>query len=416
MHAVRLNFVLTVLTCFILASWAGATDSLGIVSDDPGTPEAVAIDGGFMVPYEATIPDTTITFTMIPVPGGEFMLGSPPNEPGRRDDEGPQVRVKVAPFWIGKCEVTWAEYQSYMEQYEAFKRLEELRFTSTRLEAAKKELAKLPLVKEYFADQSLEVDAVTCPTPLYDSSFTYGPGEEPGQPAVTMTQFAAKQYTKWLSGITGEQYRIPTEAEWEYAARAGTATAFSFGDDPSLIEEYAWTSDNSDYQTHEVGSLKPNPWGLHDMHGNVGEWVLDEYIADHYASLENGVTAAEAVAWPTQLYPRAIRGGSWLASAEDCRSAARQASDDPEWTLSDPSLPTSPWWFTEEAATGVGFRIVRPLTRMDEELCKKVWDPDIEQIQQDIADRLEEGRGAQAAADPRLPAAAGEIKSAANQP
>jgi formylglycine-generating enzyme required for sulfatase activity len=311
---------------------------------------------------------------------------------------------------MGKCEITWAEYQAFMEQYQAFKKLEELRFTSTRMESAKQELAKMPAVKEYFEKQSAEVDAVTCPTPLYDSSFTYGPGEEPTQPAVTMTQFAAKQYTKWLSGITGQQYRLPTEAEWEYAARAGTNTAYSFGDDPQDFEGYAWTTDNADYQTHEVGTLKPNAWGLFDMHGNAGEWVLDQYIADHYGTLKDNIMTAEAIAWPNKLFPRVIRGGSWLSSAEDCRSAARQPSDDPEWTLSDPNLPTSPWWFTEEAGTGVGFRLVRPLAEMDAATCKKVWDADIERIQQDVTDRLEEGRGVQTAADPRLPAAVNEIK------
>jgi formylglycine-generating enzyme required for sulfatase activity len=383
---------------------------MGIVTEDPGTPGAVAVKEGYMVPYEATIPDTTVTFEMVPIPGGEFTLGSPDAESGRREDEGPPVRVKVEPFWMGKCEITWAEYQAFMEQYQIFKKLEELRFTSTRMESAKQQLAKLPAVKEYFDKQSLDVDAVTCPTPLYDSSFTYGPGEEPNQPAVTMTQFAAKQYTKWLSRITGQQYRLPTEAEWEYAARAGTDTSYSFGDNPDEIGDYAWTTDNADYQTHEVGSLKPNAWGLFDMHGNAGEWVLDQYIADHYGMLTAGVSAADAVAWPTELFPRVIRGGSWLALAEDCRSAARQQSDDAEWTLSDPNLPTSPWWLTEEASTGVGFRIVRPLAEMDAAFCTKVWDPDIERIQEDVADRIEEGRGVQTAADPRLPAAVSEIK------
>ncbi len=396
-----------------LASLVHAADVPGIASENPGNPAAVAVDaelgGGFMVPYTCTIPDSDISFEMIPIPGGEFLLGSPDSEADRRKDEGPQVRVKIEPFWIGKCEVTWAEYQRFMEQYEVFKKLDELRFTRTRMESAKKQLAEMPKVKEYLEKESLEVDAITCPTPLYDSSFTYGPGEEPQQPAVTMTQFAAKQYTKWLSGISGQQYRLPTEAEWEYAARAGTTTAFSFGDDATPIGEYAWTTDNADYQTHEVAQLKPNPWGLYDMHGNVAEWVLDQYVAKHYARLKDGITAAEAVAWPTKLFPRAIRGGSWLTESPECRSAARHKSDDPEWTLSDPNLPTSPWWFTEEPATGVGFRLVRPLAAMDAKLLKKVWDADVKRIQQDVADRLEEGRGVQVSADPRLPAAAAEM-------
>ncbi|MDZ4658091.1 MAG: SUMF1/EgtB/PvdO family nonheme iron enzyme [Bythopirellula sp.] len=411
----RLICVALTVVCSLtfLAPPVQAADVPGIVSEDPGNPAAVAIDaeagGGFMVPYTVTIPDSEISFEMIPIPGGEFLLGSPDSEADRRQDEGPQVRVKVAPFWIGKHEVTWAEYQRFMEQYEIFKKLDELRFTGTRMESAKKQLAQMPKVKEYLDKEALEVDAITCPTPLYDSSFTYGPGEEPQQPAVTMTQFAAKQYTKWLSGISGQQYRLPSEAEWEYAARAGTSTAFSFGDDATPIGEYAWTTDNADYQTHEVGQLKPNPWGLYDMHGNVAEWVLDQYVAKHYARLKDGVTAANAVAWPTKLFPRAIRGGSWLAESPECRSAARYKSDDPEWTLSDPNLPTSPWWFTEEPATGVGFRLVRPLAAMDAELCKKVWDADVKRIQQDVADRLEEGRGVQVSADPRLPGATAEL-------
>jgi formylglycine-generating enzyme len=410
LRIVRLIIFASAFAFLFICHAAWAADIVGIVTDDPGTPGAVAIQDGFMVPYEATIPDSTITFTMIPIPGGEFMLGSPQSEAQRRDDEGPQVRIKVEPFWMGKYEITWAEYQAFMEQYEVFKKLEELRFTSTRMDSAKQELAKLPAVKNYFDKQSLEVDAVTCPTPLYDSSFTYGPGEEPKQPAVTMTQFAAKQYTKWLSGITGQQYRLPTEAEWEYAARAGTSTAYYFGDNPEELGEHAWTTDNAEYQTHEVGTRKPNAWGLYDVHGNAGEWVLDQYIADRNGALKDGILVSDAVAWPTKLFPRVIRGGSWLASAEDCRIAARQPSDDPDWTLSDPNLPTSPWWFTEEAGTGIGFRIVRPLAKMDPALCKKVWDADIERIQQDVADRLEEGRGAQTAADPLLPAAASEIK------
>ncbi|WP_168205007.1 formylglycine-generating enzyme family protein [Bythopirellula goksoeyrii] len=388
-----------------------AKDLRGFATENPGdTVQSVANDEDFMVPYVCSIPGTYATFEMVPVPGGEYLLGSPKSEANRNEDEGPQVTVKVSPFWIGKCEVSWAEYRAFMAQYEAFKKLDSLRFARSRMESAKKEVDALPEVKKYFDEQKTEVDAVTCPTPLYDSSFTYAPGEEPNQPAVTMTQFAAKQYTKWLSGITGEQYRLPTEAEWEYAARAGSETAYSFGDDPESIEEYGWYEDNSDFETHPVGSKQPNAWGLHDMHGNAAEWVLDAYEPEHYSQLKSDISAAEAVAWPTRLFPRVIRGGSWLSSPGDCRSAARQQSDDPEWNLSDPNLPKSPWWFTEEQATGVGFRILRPLEPMDTEMQKKVWDADIKRIQQDVADRLDEGRGAQTAADKQLPEAVDALK------
>ena len=392
----------------------GAVDTaerLGFVTEDPGEAmQSVSTDEGYMVPYVSTIPGTYASFEMVPVPGGEYLMGSPTSEADRNADEGPQVTVKVPPFWMGKCEVTWAEYQAFMQQYKAFKKLESLRFASARMESAKKEVDALPEVKKYFDKQETEVDAVTCPTPLYDSSFTYAPGEEPDQPAVTMTQFAAKQYTKWLSGITGEQYRLPTEAEWEYAARAGSSTAYSFGDDPESLEEYGWYEDNSDYETHPVGSKLPNAWGLYDMHGNAAEWVLDAYESEHYSLLETGTSTTEAVAWPKKLFPRVVRGGSWLSVPSDCRSAARQKSNDPEWNLSDPNLPKSPWWFTEEQAMGVGFRIIRPLMPMDAAEQRRVWDADIKRLEQDVADRLDEGRGAQTAADPRLPGAVEALK------
>jgi hypothetical protein len=250
------------------------------------------------------------------------------------------------------------------------------------------------------------VDAVTSPTPLYDSSFTYGVGDQPNQPAVTITPYAARQYTKWLSGILANHYRLPTEAEWEYAARAGTTTAWSFGNDASELEKHAWMEDNGDNQTHPVGTKQPNPWGLYDVHGNVAEWTLDQYYPDAYAKLGTGpVDAKSAVRWPTKVFPRVIRGGSWLEPAAMSRSAARHKSEEREWKLSDPNIPLSPWWFTEEPATAVGMRIVRPLQPLSDEEKKRVWEADVEDVRQDVNDRLREGRGAIGVADESLPAA-----------
>jgi formylglycine-generating enzyme required for sulfatase activity len=382
-----------------------------VVAEKPAGGRFVEVDGGYMIPYTETLPGTGITFEMVPVPGGEFLMGSPESEAERAGDEGPQVRIKVEPFWIAKCEVTWAEYKSFMALYDAFKKLQLLATNPDQAEGDGSQAAeKLKLIMSHAWNGSVEeewgVDAVTTATPLYDSSFTYEAGDADDQPAVTMTQFAAKQYTKWLSGILGRDFRLPSEAEWEYAARAGTTTVYSFGNDAMRLGDYAWFDENADYQTHPVASKKPNAWGIHDVHGNVAEWTLDEYREETYAGLGKGpVDAAIAVCWPTKVYPRAIRGGSWLDAAPLLRSAARHKSEEDEWKFKDPNIPKSPWWFTEEPATGVGMRIVRPLKPLTAEEKKRVWEADVDDIRQDLRDRLREGRAAMGMADETLPEA-----------
>jgi formylglycine-generating enzyme required for sulfatase activity len=394
-----------------LAKETPAATGPGLVAEKPAGGQFVAVNGAYMVPYTETLPGSDVTFEMIPVPGGEFLLGSPDTESDRAADESPQVRIKVEPFWIARCEVTWAEYQSFMALYDAFKKLQLLATNPDQQEGDASQAAeRLKLIKSHAWNGEVEeewgVDAVTTATPLYDSSFTYEAGDAPDQPAVTMTQFAAKQYTKWLSGILSRDFRLPSEAEWEYAARAGSTTAYSFGDDAAQLGDYAWFDENADYQTHPVASKKPNAWGIHDMHGNVAEWTLDEYREETYAGLGKGpVAAAIAVCWPTKVYPRAIRGGSWLDAAPILRSAARHQSDDEEWKFKDPQVPKSPWWYTEEPATGVGMRIVRPLKAMSAEEKARAWEADVEDIRQDVSDRLREGRAAMGMADESLPAA-----------
>jgi formylglycine-generating enzyme required for sulfatase activity len=176
------------------------------------------ISQGDMKNYTETIPGTQVKFDMVPIAGGSFTMGSPDSEPGRKADEGPQHKVTVSPFWMERCEVTWNEFELFM-------------YPEGKKEGAQAEAA----------------DAVTHPTKPY-VEMSFGMGKD-GFPAISMTQHAANTYCKWLSAKTGHFYRLPTEAEWEYACRAGTTTAYSFGDDVSQLGDYAWYTNNSDCST-----------------------------------------------------------------------------------------------------------------------------------------------------------------------
>jgi formylglycine-generating enzyme required for sulfatase activity len=376
-------------------AWAQQGLPRGIVTEKPADGPFVEIEEGFMVPYTATIPGTDIQFQMVPIPGGTFKLGSPEDEEDRNDDEGPQVQIRVDPFWMGKYEVTWGEYKQYMVLHDHFKAFQE---------------QGIRLVTE-----ENEVDAITAPSTLYDPTFTYDAGDGAQQPAATMTQYAAKQYTKWLSVLTSEFYRLPGEAEWEYACRAGTTTRYYFGDDADELEEHAWFDDNSDYERHDVGQKTPNPWGLYDMYGNVAEWVLDQYNEEGYVHLDPDKTtnAIEAINWPTDPDPYVVRGGSWELYAEDLRSAARLASNNADWKSEDPNFPKSPWWFTTEPSTGVGFRLLRPLRAPETREGKEAyWNARSSRDQRAIKFRLEtDGKGAKGLVDPDLPEAIRQLKT-----
>ena len=130
----------------------------------------------------------------------------------------------------------------------------------------------------------------------------------------------AKAYTKWLSQKTGKNYRLPTEAEWEYVARAGATTKWSFGDNESDLEYYAWYDDNSNDKSHEVGTKNPNSWGVYDMHGNVWEWCEDWYL-DNY---KNTPIDGSDNRYQKDNY-RVLRGGSWIINAIYTRSANRSS-------------------------------------------------------------------------------------------
>lgn len=393
MNALKL-FSLTVCLLFIGVAHAEETAKHpGLVQAKPASGPFVKTEKGYMVPYTAKLPGTEIEYTMTPIPGGEFKMGGPENEEGHKKSEGPQFTVKVDPFWMGSHEVSWAEYKHYMSLHDIFKKFET------------KGIRKVA--------EGKAADAITAPSNLYDPTFTFQFGEEPERPALSMSQYAAKQYTKWLTKTSKRFYRLPTEAEWEYAARAGTTTRWFFGDDEGKLGDYAWYSENSDDSTQFIGKKKPNPWGLYDIYGNVAEWTLDEYTEDGYKRFKGETkTAAEAYIKPTKLYPRVVRGGLYDSDAEETRSAYRHPSHDDEWREEDPNIPLSPWWFTSYDGIGVGMRIIEPLNPPKDEAAQEAfWKADLEMVAEDVSYRIEqEGRGAFGIADPELPAAIKKMK------
>lgn len=289
--------------------------------------------------YREAVTGTEVFFDMVFIPSGEFLMGSPDDEVGRKPDEGPRHKVKVDSLWVGKVEVTWDLFELFLAENKSL-------------------FAGLPEEKKEM------VDAVSRPTPSFEDP-SMGMGRK-GFPVVNISPYAALTFCKWLSVITGKFYRLPTEAEWEYVCRAGSLTAYSFGDDIQKLDQYAVYFDNSNGQYAEGATKKPNAWGVYDMHGNVAEWTLDQYAADFYAR------SSEKVSWnvPTSLYERVYRGGSWDDDAEVLRSAARKKSG-PSLQKGDPQIPKSFWWYTN--APFIGFRLVSPAKAPAEQELKRFW-------------------------------------------
>jgi formylglycine-generating enzyme required for sulfatase activity len=265
---------------------------------------------------------------MVSIPEGDFVMGSA----GKKDEQPPH-KIHIDAFWMDKYETTWDQYRQFM--------------------FAKEEGA----------------DAVSHPTRPY-VEMSFGMGIE-GYPAISMTQHAANKYAEWLSQKTGQFYRLPTEAEWEYACRAGTTTAYSFGDDVKELGKYAVFAANSGGKYQKVGTKLPNPWGLFDMEGNVMEWTLDQYAPDYYGHSP----ASNPWNRATKPYPLAVRGGSWQDQAAMLTCSARVGSD-PSWKEQDPQLPKSIWYETD--AQGLGFRLVRPAKLPSAEEMYKYWNNGVE--------------------------------------
>ncbi len=274
--------------------------------------------------YEQSIPGTDIMFKMVPVKGGTFMMGSGPNEAGRKPDEGPVKEVTISSFWMSAYEVTYDEYDAFFKD-------------------------------ETFTRNTPEADAVTRPSPPY-IDLTLAMGKQGGFPANSMSQYGALMYCRWLYEKTGVFYRLPTEAEWEYACRAGSKTAYPFGNDTTGLSEYAWYAGNSDNKYHKIGLKQPNKFGLYDIMGNVAEWTLDQYDENYFSSPE--ASSKDPLIKPTARNPRTLKGGNFQDDAAALRSASRLKSD-LAWNRRDPQIPRSRWWNAD--APFIGFRIIRPV-------------------------------------------------------
>ncbi len=297
-------------------------------------------DQGDFESYEEVIAGSRETIKMIPITGGTFKMGSTNAEA----DEAPVHEVLVSDFWMGAYEITWDQYQLFAER---------------QIDGAKN--------PEIGNEIAIEIDAVAAATTPY-VDMSHGMGRK-GFPVVNITEHAALTFCKWLSAKTGNFYRLPTEAEWEYACRAGSTDQYAFGNDSTQLGDYAWYKANSDNKYQKVGTKKPNAFGLYDMHGNVAELTMDQYDEASYVSRKEDVTKDPWVK-PTELYPRAVRGGSWQDEAGELRSSVRLGSK-AAWKRIDPQIPKSKWWFTN--APHVGFRIVRPKNTPSGEEIENYW-------------------------------------------
>lgn len=273
--------------------------------------------------YTQSIPGSDLQFKLVPIPAGTFLMGSTEADKNAEKDELPQRSFSISPFWMGAYEVTHDEFNLFFQDQE-------------------------------FAENS-KVDAVTRPTPQY-IDLSWGMGKEGGYPANSMQQFTALMYCHWLYKKTGIFFRLPTEAEWEYACRAGANTIYFFGNDASDLAKYAWFKNNSRDVYHKVGTLQPNAWGLYDILGNVAEWTLDQYDEGYFTKFAAGI--ADPLNTPVTTHPRTARGGSFEDEAKDLRIANRK-SWQASWNQRDPQIPKSRWWLTD--ASFMGFRIVRPV-------------------------------------------------------
>lgn len=297
--------------------------------------------------YVEQLPGTAISFKMVAVPGGTFKMGSAKNEPFHNPDEAPVRNVTLSPFFIAEVEATWDQYWAFYGQ-------------------TMSEGRTLP--ETVYANNSRpDVDAISGPTPPFGfPDQGWGSGD---RPAITMTHYAAETFCQWLSLKTGKNYRLPTEAEWEYAARGGTETPYFFEGSPKSfsnqgfwrkvtsaktegISDFVIFGNNSKNKTQEPSLVQANPFGLKNMLGNVMEYCADRYDPEAYSKTGESVTdplVTDGEEW-------VVRGGNYTSDAADVRSASRDYTKHEAWLKTDPQQPQSIWWYSD--IRGIGFRVV----------------------------------------------------------
>lgn len=298
--------------------------------------------------FREKIPGSSVSFDMVAIPGGEFVMGSDKGEKYRNPDEGPQRKVKIKRFYLAKVEVTWDEYLAF--------------FNATASEGRKE--SSVSKVKNVDG-----VDAISGATPPWGAPDQgWGKGS---RPAITMSFHAANVYCKWLSQVTGKKYRLPTEAEWEYAARANTSGPYFFDGDPSdYSKSNFWNKvfgqdtaniasrvvydANSFARTQEPSFVRENPFGLKNMLGNVYEFCSDYYHPKAYE--QNTGDLVENPTGPDKGTEHVIRGGSFKSDAKNVRCASRDFTKTKAWLKTDPQMPKSIWWYSD--CNDVGFRVV----------------------------------------------------------
>lgn len=329
----------------------GSNTTFGATSSAPREIYSVPTPVNAFENYVEKIPASSISFNMVAIPGGTFKMGSPADEPFRKENEGPIREVEVSPFFMAEVEVTWDEYLAFYIQTAA-----EGRTTDT--EGLRNQQAS-----------SEDVDAISGATPPYGQPDQgWGLGQ---RPAISFSHHAAETYCRWLSQVTGKTYRLPTEAEWEYACRAGSGGPYFFDGDPkkfeksglraklskndtAIINTYVVYKENSPGKTQTPDFVRPNPFGLRNMAGNVAEFCSDWYQSDAYSQYPDGVVKDPS--GPESGEEHVVRGGTFMSTAGALRSAARDYTRTEAWLKTDPQMPKSIWWYSD--CFNVGFRVV----------------------------------------------------------